>query len=97
MTSESPKVANSGMVFQNTNSSNERVAGGNRPGINSSGAMITKKPAGGFSSVAGNYMQQSQISGSIVGAKAAGSIVNNNYRSPSPTFQGAGAYSFSKA
>jgi hypothetical protein len=62
--------------------------------------MITKKPKPGFTSAA-NYNQQlqamnPQISNmAAAGAKAVGSILNNNnYRSPSPTFSGAGAYSF---
>ena len=76
------------MIFQNTNGSGERVMGGNRPGINSSGAMITKKPNGGFTSVANHYNQNLQ--GSNIGASVGGKVVsllnNNNFRSPSPTF-----------
>ena len=79
----------------------ERVAGGNRPGINSSGTMLKNKPGVSFTSSANNYNLQSLSSihnpgTSGGGKKITGSVLNNNnnYRSPSPTFQGVGAYSF---
>jgi hypothetical protein len=59
--------------------------------------MITKKLNGGFTSVVNHYNQQPQGTnlGASGGGKGGASLLNNNnFRSPSPTFQGAGAYSF---
>ena len=63
MSSDSPKVGNSGMFFASSNIG-ERAAGSNRPGINSSGAMINKKPVGSFSTNVNNYNQQVQATAS---------------------------------